>query len=94
MAERRVILRDGRVGKATFERYYLAPERHDRRSPAKREALQILARIIGSSATSRIYNALVRDEKKASSASAWYSGLGPRQRPVRLLCRSGRRRET
>ncbi|MGO9171610.1 MAG: M16 family metallopeptidase [Rhodomicrobium sp.] len=74
LAERRVILRDGRVGKATFERYYLTPS-STTAPPGEAEALQILARIIGSSATSRVYNALVRDEKTASSASAWYSGM-------------------
>ncbi len=74
LAERRIILRDGRVGKATFERYYLAPSASTG-AEGEAEALQILARIIGSSATSRVYNTLVRDEKKASSASAWYSGI-------------------
>ncbi len=74
LTERRVILRDGRVGKATFERYYLAPS-FTTASSRDAEALQILARIIGSSTTSRLYNTLVRDEKKASSTSAWYSGL-------------------
>ncbi|MGO8954711.1 MAG: M16 family metallopeptidase [Rhodomicrobium sp.] len=74
LAERRVILRDGRVGKATFERYYLTPS-STTGMPGEAEALQVLARIIGSSATSRVYNALVRDEKTASSASAWYSGM-------------------
>ncbi len=74
LMERRVILRDGRVGKATFERYYLAPSATTA-AEGEAEALQVLARIIGSSATSRVYNALVRDEKKASSASAWYSGI-------------------
>ena len=74
LTERRVILRDGRVGKATFERYYLAPSFHTA-TGREAEALQLLSRIIGSSNTSRIYNTLVRDEKKASSASAYYSGL-------------------
>jgi zinc protease len=74
LTERRVILRDGRVGKATFERYYLAPS-YKTATGREAEALQLLARIVGSSSTSRIYNALVRDEKKASSASAWYGGL-------------------
>ena len=74
LTERRIILRDGRVGKATFERYYLAPSATTG-AEGEAEALQVLARIIGSSATSRVYNALVRDEKKASSASAWYSGI-------------------
>jgi zinc protease len=74
MTERRVILRDSRAGKATFERYYLAPSATTAEA-GEAEALQVLARVIGSSATSRIYNALVRDEKKASSASAFYSGI-------------------
>lgn len=71
--ERRVIMRDGRAGQATFERYYLTPSATTA-AKGEAEALQILARIIGSSSTSRVYNALVRDEKKASSASAFYSG--------------------
>jgi zinc protease len=75
LTERRVVLRDGRVGKATFERYYLTPS-STTAVEGEAEALQILARIIGSSNTSRLYNTLVRDEKKASSTSAWYSGLG------------------
>jgi zinc protease len=74
LTERRVILRDGRVGKATFERYYLTPSATTAKD-GDAEALQILAHIIGTSGTSRVYNALVRDEKKASSASAWYSGI-------------------
>ncbi|MFY9643000.1 MAG: pitrilysin family protein [Rhodomicrobium sp.] len=73
LAERRVILRDGRAGKATLERYYITPSATTG-AEGEAEALQILGRVIGSSATSRVYNALVRDEKKASSASAWYSG--------------------
>jgi zinc protease len=75
IVERRVILRDGRAGKATMERYYLTPS-SSTAANGEGEALQILARIIGTSGTSRLYNTLVRDEKKASSASAWYSGLG------------------
>jgi zinc protease len=74
LAERRVILRDGRVGKATLERFYTVPSFRTA-SGREAEALQILARIIGGSSTSRMYNTLVRDEKKASSASAWYGGL-------------------
>jgi zinc protease len=74
LAERRVILRDGRVGKATFERYYLVPSATSA-TEGEAEALQVLARIIGSSSTSRIYTALVRDEKKASNATAFYSSI-------------------
>jgi zinc protease len=74
ITERRIILRDGRVGRPTFERYYLAPS-FKTATGREAEALQLLARIIGSSNTSRMYNTLVRDEKKASSASGWYGGL-------------------
>ncbi len=74
LAERRVILRDGRVGKASFERYYLVPSATSA-TEGEAEALQVLARIIGSSSTSRIYTALVRDEKKASNATAFYSSI-------------------
>ncbi len=74
VGERRVILRDGRAGKATLERYYLTPS-FTTASNGEAEALQVLAHILGASATSRAYTALVRDEKIASSTSAWYSGL-------------------
>jgi len=75
LAEKRVLLRDGRVGKATIERYYLTPS-FSTAEQGEAEALQILGHIVGNSNTSRMYNKLVRDEKKASSASAYYSGLG------------------
>ncbi len=74
LAERRVILRDGRVGKPTLERYYTTPS-FTTASNGEGEALQILAQIIGGGNTSRLYNTLVRDEKKAANASAWYTGL-------------------
>ena len=74
IAERRVVLRDGRVGQATFERYYLVPSMTTAKN-REGEALQLLVRIVGATNTSRLYNTLVRDEKKAASASAWYGGL-------------------
>ncbi|ADP71958.1 peptidase M16 domain protein [Rhodomicrobium vannielii ATCC 17100] len=74
VAEKRVLLRDGRVGKATLERYYTAPS-FNTATNGEAEAMQLLGRIVGASNTSRIYNKLVREEKKASAASAWYSGL-------------------
>jgi zinc protease len=74
IAERRVLLRDGRAGKPAFERYYSTPSVTTNKNDAY--ALQVLARIIGASNTSRLYTRLVRDEKKAANASAYYSGLG------------------
>jgi zinc protease len=74
LAERRVLLRDGRVGQATLERYYLVPSLTTAKD-REGEALQLLGRIVGTSNTSRLYNALVRDQKIAASTSAWYGGL-------------------
>jgi len=72
-AERRVILRDARAGKATLQRYYIAPA-YGTAEPSEAEALEMLGRIVGSSNTSRMYMKLVVEAKKASSASGWYSG--------------------
>lgn len=72
-AERRVIVKDARAGKATLQRYYLAPS-FNTAAPREAEALTLLARIVGSSNTSRLYTRLVVEAKKASSASGWYSG--------------------
>ena len=52
LAERRIVLRDERAGQATFERYYLAPSATTA-AAGEAEALQVLGRILGSSATSR-----------------------------------------
>jgi len=72
-AERRVIVRDTRAAKPTLQRYYLAPS-FNTAAPREAEALTLLARIVGSSNTSRLYTKLVVEAKKASSASGWYSG--------------------
>ncbi|MDZ4790990.1 MAG: pitrilysin family protein [Hyphomicrobiales bacterium] len=72
-AERRVVLKDSRAGKATLQRIYMAPA-YPNAAPSEAEALEMLARIAGSSKTSRMYMKLVVEEKKASSASGWFSG--------------------
>ncbi len=72
-AERRVVLRDDRAGKATLQRMYMAPA-YSKAAPSEAEALEMLARIVGSSNTSRLYMKLVVEQKKASSASGWFSG--------------------
>lgn len=74
VAERRVVLRDERAAKPVFERYYLVPS-FTTGEGNEAASLQILARILGTSNTSRLYNRLVREEKKAATASAWFSGL-------------------
>ncbi len=75
IAARRVVLRDGRAAKATFSRNYLAPS-YTTAKPHEAEALEMLASILGSTGTGRIYKKLVAGERKAASAGAWFSGTG------------------
>ena len=75
IAARRVILRDARAAKATLSRNYLTPS-YTTAKPREAEALELLAAILGSSGTGRLYNKLVVEEKKASSAGGWFSGTG------------------
>ncbi|KPQ07300.1 MAG: zinc protease [Rhodobacteraceae bacterium HLUCCA12] len=73
-AERRLILRDGRVGQPYVNRMYLAPNRRpgDQREAA---AYQVLAALLGGSAqTSVLERRLTYDEGVALSAWAGYSG--------------------
>ncbi len=74
-APRRVELKDPRAGKTSVTRYYLAPS-YNTAAPGEAEALELLMKIATSGTTSRIYQALVVDQKIASSASGWYSGGG------------------
>jgi zinc protease len=73
VAARRVVLSDPRAAKATLSRNYLAPG-YPTAKGHEAEALEMLATILGSTGTGRIYKQLVVEEKKASSAGAWYSG--------------------
>jgi zinc protease len=72
-AERRLILKDERAGKATLQRQYLAPGA-TAGAPREAEALELLAKIVGSSNTSRLYTKLVVEKKIAASATGWYEG--------------------
>jgi zinc protease len=74
-APRRVELKDPRAGNASVRRYYLAPAM-TKAPPGDAEALYLLAKIAASGGTSRLYQTLVVQEKLASSAGGWYSGLG------------------
>jgi zinc protease len=73
-APRRVELKDPRAGNASVRRYYLAPA-VTTAAPGEAEALYLLMRIAGGGGTSRVYQTLVAQEKIASSAGGWYSGL-------------------
>jgi zinc protease len=73
-APRRVELKDPRAGNASIRRYYLAPTLL-KSGPQEAEALYLLMKIAGGGGTSRLYQSLVVQEKVASSAGGWYSGL-------------------
>jgi zinc protease len=73
-APRRVELKDARAGNASVRRYYLAPAITTAES-GEAEALYLLMKIAGGGGTSRIYQKLVAQEKVASSAAGWYSGM-------------------
>lgn len=73
-APRKVILKDPRAGKATIQRIYLAPSATTG-APREAEALELLAHIIGSSTTGKLYKKLVVEEKKASAAAGWYGAV-------------------
>lgn len=72
---RRLELKDPRAGKATIYRYYLAPN-YANDKDGEAEALEVMMKIVGSGATSRLYQHLVVDKKIASSASGYFYGSG------------------
>ena len=73
-APRRVELKDARAGNASVRRYYLAPA-IGKAEPSEAEALYLLMKIAGIGGTSRLYQKLVVQDRLASSAGGWYSGL-------------------
>jgi len=74
---RRLTLTDARVGQPAWTRLYLAPS-YVAGDTARAYPLEVLAEVIGGSATSRLYRSLVVDRGLAASASATYdpSSLG------------------
>jgi zinc protease len=74
-APRRLELKDARAGKVSISRYYLAPS-YNTSAPGEAEALDLLMKIVAQGSTSRLYQALVVDQKIASSAGGYYSGSG------------------
>ena len=72
---RRLELKDARAGNSSFQRYYYTPS-YVTAKPGEAEALDLLMKIAGSGATSRLYKKLVVEQKLASSVSADYSGSG------------------
>jgi zinc protease len=77
-AERHVKLADPRVAQPSLQRSYLVPPGNGEHL-AEADALDLLAHVLGSGSTSRLYRALVVEKDVATSAGAWYqdSSLDP-----------------
>jgi zinc protease len=75
LTERTVVLRDQRVSQPSWSQIYLTPS-YVSGQRGEAEALDILADVIGSGATSRLYRSLVVEKGLASGAGAYYSGDG------------------
>jgi zinc protease len=77
-AARGVVLTDARVHQPAWSRSYLAPS-YSAGATEHAYPLQVLARVLGGGATSRLYRTLVVERKLATSAGAYYGAnrLGP-----------------
>jgi zinc protease len=72
-AVRHVTLADPRVAQPSLQRSYLVPS-YATAQPGEAEALDVLAHVLGSGSTSRLYRSLVAEKGIATSAGAWYQG--------------------
>lgn len=71
VAPRRVELASPRVQQPSWTRYYLAPS-YNRGATEHAYALEVLAEILGSGSTSRLYRRLAVEEGLAAGIGAWY----------------------
>ena len=71
VAARTLTLADPRVEMPVLQRDYLVPSFHTAK-PGQSEALEVLAHVLGSGSNSRLYRALVVDQKIAVAAGSWY----------------------
>ncbi len=69
---RTVMLADPRVAQPSLQRSYLVPSYATSSKDA--EALEVLAHILGTGSTSRLYRALVVDQRIANNAGGFYQG--------------------
>lgn len=72
LAARRVQMESPQVQQPSWSRSYLAPSYH-RGESEHANALEVLAEILGSGTTSRLYRNLVVDQGIAVGSGAWYS---------------------
>ena len=73
VAARQVTLADPRVAQASLQRSYLVPS-ETTAAPGEAEALDVLVHVLGSGATSRLYQRLVVEKGVAASVNGWYLG--------------------
>jgi zinc protease len=71
-APRTVMLADPRVAQPSLQRSYLVPSYATSKKDG--EALEVLSHILGSGSTSRLYRALVVEQRVATNAGAFYQG--------------------
>jgi zinc protease len=71
-APRTVMLADPRVAQPSLQRSYLVPSYATSRQDA--QALEVLAHILGTGQTSRLYRSLVVDQRLATNAGGYYQG--------------------
>lgn len=74
VAERRVDMRDERIGQPLVQIAYLAPSYTLNDDERLAPALDVLAHYLGDGATSRLYRHFVLDERSAASIGAFYQG--------------------
>ena len=74
-APKRIELKDPRAGNPTLYRSYLAPS-YSTAEPGEAEALELMMKVMGGGATSRMYKQIVVEKHMAPSTGAYYSGGG------------------
>ena len=73
LAERSLTFSDPRVRQPRLQRNYLVPS-YNTAAPGEAEALQVVARVLGTGSNSRLHQKLVVEKRIALSAGAWYRG--------------------
>ncbi|MBO0751634.1 MAG: insulinase family protein [Bradyrhizobiaceae bacterium] len=73
VAVRQLTMADARVAQPSLQRSYLVPSAVTAK-PGEAEALEVLAHVLGSGETCRLYRDLVVEKRIASSASGGYQG--------------------
>lgn len=75
IAPRRIVLKDKRAGKLSWQRHYLVPS-YNTAPKGDSEALELLMKVAAEGTTSRIYRELVIKQKLATSAGGGYGPTG------------------